>query len=89
MLAMAVTRAKCTVIGVHHDDHVRARSQGLSIAGLLIAAIAVVPVVLTRIAARGAGHFNRPVGALIIHQDADIDQFRQFPTVAARVFSAL
>ena len=74
---------------MQHDDDVGAGGQGFAIAGLLVAPVAVVAVVLEDVQAQAAGEINGAVGAVIIDQDADVDQFGQFATVASSVFSAL
>ncbi len=63
---------------MEHDDNVGARGQGFAITGLLIAAITVVAVVLEDLQAEAARQVNGLVGAVVIHQNADIDQLGKF-----------
>ena len=63
---------------MHHDDDVRARGQGLAIAGLLVASVAIILVVHEELQSQLLGNLDRAVGAVIVHQNADVDQFRQF-----------
>ena len=79
MLAMAVTsRRRVLVVGMHHDDHVSARGQGLAIAGLLVASVAIVLVMHKELQSQSLGNFHGAVGAVIVHQNADVHQFGQF-----------
>ena len=72
-----------------HDHDVGSRGQGFAIAGLLVASVAVVAVVLEDIEAEAPAEINGVVGTVIVNQDADIDELGSSSTVAWRVFSAL
>ena len=62
---------------MQHDDYIGAGGESFAIAGLLIAAIAVIAVVLEDLQAEAAREIDSLVGAVIIHEDADIDQVGQ------------
>ncbi len=66
------------VIRVKHDDYIGARGEGFAVAGLLIASIAVVAVVLEYEQAHAASQIDGAVGAVVVHQNADVHKFRQF-----------
>ena len=66
------------VIGMKHDDDVGAGGQSLAIAGLLVASVAVVAVVLEDIQAQLPGEIDGVVGTVVVHQNADVDQVGQF-----------
>ena len=59
---------------MHHDDHVGAFGEGLAIAGLLVAAVAVVAVVHEHAQAEAARDLDGSIGTVVIHQDADVNQ---------------
>ena len=63
---------------MQHDDDVGAGGQCLAIAGLLVAAVAIVAVVLEDEETKTAGEFDGVVGAAIIHKNADVDQVGHF-----------
>jgi hypothetical protein len=66
------------IVRVQHDDDVCARVQRLAIAGHLIAAVTVVTVVLEDEQAEFARDIDGLVAAVVVDEDADIDEFRQF-----------
>ncbi len=63
---------------MHHDDHIRARGQGLAVAGLLVASVAIILVMHEQLQPQLVGNFDGAVGAVIVHENADIDQLWQF-----------
>src|SRR5579863_9510751 len=65
------------IIGVQHDDYVRAGRQRLAIARLLVAAIAVVAVMLKDLQAETVCQIDGAVGTVVVDQDADVDQVGQ------------
>ena len=76
---MAVMRQRCVlVVGVEHDDDIGASGQSFAVAGLLVASVAVVAVVLKDEEAEAAAEIDGMVGTVIVDQDADVDQARQF-----------
>ena len=64
MLAIAVTSSgRVLVIGVQHDHDVGAGGQSLAIAGLLIASVTVVAIVLEDVKAETRGDFDGMVAS--------------------------
>src|SRR5579863_6182237 len=61
-----------------HDDDIGAGGQGFAIAGLLVASVAVVAVVLENVEAETAGQVDGVVAAVVVHQDTDIHQVGNF-----------
>src|SRR6202044_4044062 len=66
------------VIGMKHDDHIRARRQSLAITGLLVAAITVIAVMLKNLQAKPARQINGTIGTAVVHQNANIYEIRKF-----------
>jgi len=60
-----------------HDDHVSAFGQSFAVAGLLIAAVTVVAIVLEDLQAEAACEIDGAVGAVVIDKNADIHEIRQ------------
>src|SRR6202140_3503 len=56
------------IVGVEHDDDVGARREGLAVAGLLVASVAIIAVVLEDVQAKAAGKIHSLVGAGIVGQ---------------------
>ena len=70
---------------MHHDHDVCARGESLAIAGLLVAAIAVIGIVDKGQHAEPAGESGGPVLAGVIDKDLDVDHVGQF---AHRLFQS-
>ena len=64
---------------MHHDDDIGAGGQRLAIAGLLVAAVAVVFVVDEDQQAKLLGELDRLVLAVVVDQDASIHQVGNLP----------
>jgi hypothetical protein len=62
-----------------HDDNVGAGVQSFAIAGLLIASVAVVAVVLEDVQAKAMRDIHGLIGAVVVNQNADVHQVGQFP----------
>ena len=62
-----------------HDDDVSAGGERFAIAGLLIAAVSVVTIVGEALQAELTRNFKSTVGAVVVDENADIDQAGQFP----------
>ena len=67
------------VVRMHHDDHVGAGGQSFAIAGLLIAAIAVVAIMGERLQAEPVRDFEGAIGAVVVDENANVDQVGQLP----------
>ena len=62
---------------MHHDNDVGAGGESLTVAGLLVASVTVVIVVNEHVQPQLLGDFDGAIGAVIVHQDADIHQIRK------------
>src|ERR1700722_4818735 len=66
------------VVGMEHDDNVRAGGQSLTVAGLLVTSVAIVAVMLEHVQTQAARQIDSVVGTVIVHQDAHVDKIGQF-----------
>jgi hypothetical protein len=57
---------------MEHDNYVGARGQRLPVAGLLIAAVTVIAVVLKNLQPQPSREIYGAIGASIVHQNADV-----------------
>jgi len=67
-------QGRVLVIGVKHDDDVGAGGEGLAITGLLVPSVAVIAVMDEMLDAEFLRDFDGAVLAVIIDQDAGIDE---------------
>src|ERR1019366_3132550 len=72
-------KRRVLIVGMDHDDDVGAGGQCFAVAGLLIAAIAVVAVVDKRLQTEPVRDFESAIGTVVVDQNADIDQVGQVP----------
>ena len=72
------------VVGMEHDDDVRARPEGQRVAGLLVAAVAMVAPVEGVADAQPARDLTGLVRACVIHDDDLVDQRPVDPLEGAR-----
>ena len=61
------------IVGVDHDDDVGSGSERFRVAGLLVGAVAVIPVVDEDLQPELPGDLERRVGRAVVHEDHHAD----------------